>query len=47
MNTKKITKIITGGVFMVGNCTARLQETANLEAADLQEIVEVAVNRIQ
>lgn len=32
---------------MIWNCTARLQEIANLDAAALQEIVEVAVNRVQ
>ncbi|MDR2372202.1 MAG: hypothetical protein LBD60_03595 [Puniceicoccales bacterium] len=47
MNTRKITEFIIGGVFVVGNCRASLQEATNWDAVALQEIVAIAVDRAQ
>jgi hypothetical protein len=47
MDAKKITEVVVGSIFMVGNCTASPKKITSLDVTALQEIIERAVNKGQ
>ncbi|MDR0740713.1 MAG: hypothetical protein LBF34_03320 [Puniceicoccales bacterium] len=47
MDTGKITRIVVGSIFMVGNCTASTKKVTSLDVVAFQEIIEMAVSKGQ